>query len=315
MSDLPDISVVMSVYNNEDTVAAAMDSILAQEGVALEFIVIDDGSTDGSAALLDEYAQRDSRVHIHHQGNTGLTRALIRGCEMARAAWIVRQDADDISMPGRLRALYALAIRYPDAGLVASSARYIGPEGEELYTVICTEDNELARRQILDLRIGPPAHGCVMFSRAHYQSVGGYRACFYYGQDSDLWMRLAGVAPVAYDKDVYYFYRLSPGAISGGGRSIQKQFGELGQKCRRARREGRDESVYLEKAEVLSEALRSGRKFPTSRWSKARSNYFIGSLLERNSNKAARKYFAQSVRTHPLYFRAWLKLIRYARTA
>ncbi len=61
------ISVVMSVYNNADTLAAALDSILAQEGVALEFIVIDDGSTDSSGKILDEAAARDPRLKMGHR--------------------------------------------------------------------------------------------------------------------------------------------------------------------------------------------------------------------------------------------------------
>jgi glycosyltransferase involved in cell wall biosynthesis len=84
MSSLPDISVVMGVYNGADRLRETMESVLSQEGVSLEFIVIDDGSTDGSALVLDNYACHDARVRILHQENQGLTRALIKGCEAAR---------------------------------------------------------------------------------------------------------------------------------------------------------------------------------------------------------------------------------------
>jgi glycosyltransferase involved in cell wall biosynthesis len=97
------MSVVMSVYNGVNRLHETMESILSQEGVSLEFIVIDDGSKDGSDVVLDNYARHDARVRIVHQENQGLTRALIRGCEAARGKYIARQDAGDISLPNRLR--------------------------------------------------------------------------------------------------------------------------------------------------------------------------------------------------------------------
>ena len=100
MNTNPEVSVVMSVYNGASHLAATLDSILSQEGVELEFIVVNDGSSDKSGQILNDYAQRDSRLRIIHQENTGLTRALIRGCDAARGEFIARQDAGDISLPG-----------------------------------------------------------------------------------------------------------------------------------------------------------------------------------------------------------------------
>src|SRR5689334_13931050 len=105
MSDYPDVSVVMSVYNDARYLRDSIESILRQEGVTLEFIVIDDGSTDGSAAILDEFATKDSRLKVVHQQNRGLTLSLISGCAMARGRYIARQDSDDISFSNRLRKL------------------------------------------------------------------------------------------------------------------------------------------------------------------------------------------------------------------
>ena len=70
----------MSVYNGASNLAATMNSILSQEGVSFEFIVVNDGSTDKTGEILDDFARRDSRVRIIHQENYGLTRALINGC-------------------------------------------------------------------------------------------------------------------------------------------------------------------------------------------------------------------------------------------
>ena len=93
MMSTPEVSVVMSVYNGAQSLVRTLDSILAQQAVELELIVIDDGCDDGSGRLLDELAARHPRMRVVHQDNTGLTRALIRGCGMARGAFIARHDA------------------------------------------------------------------------------------------------------------------------------------------------------------------------------------------------------------------------------
>src|SRR5436309_15870209 len=92
MNTYPEVSVVMSVYNGASQLAATLDSILSQEGVELEFIVVNDGSRDKSGQILNEYAQRDSRLRIIHKENTGLTRALIRVCDAARGEVMAGQD-------------------------------------------------------------------------------------------------------------------------------------------------------------------------------------------------------------------------------
>src|SRR5262249_13606755 len=102
MSLNPEVSVVMSVYNAASCLAATMDSILSQDGVELEFIVVNDGSIDETGEILDKYTRRDPRVRIIDQENTGLTRALIRGCGVARGEFIARQDAGDLSLARRL---------------------------------------------------------------------------------------------------------------------------------------------------------------------------------------------------------------------
>ncbi len=306
----PAVSVVMGVYNNADTLTAALNSILSQEGVELEFIVIDDGSTDGSAAILDAAAHHDPRLKVVHQQNAGLTRALIDGCAMASAPWIARQDADDVSLPGRLARLLALAAQHPDAVLLASSSWCIGPCGEPLYRAASTPDPEQARRQLLDLNlgIGPSAHGSVMFSLAAYRAVGGYRPCFRYGQDSDLWMRLAEQGGVVYTDEPLYRFRFDAASISGSRWKTQRAFGRLGQQCRAARQAGRSEAPILAKAQQLADHVRRAHRRPSAR-GQALGRYHIGCLLERSDPRAAAGYFRQAVAASPWCWRAWIKLL------
>jgi len=128
----PEVSVVMSVYNGAEHLETTLASILSQEGCEFEFIVVDDGSTDGTSRILDEWAARDSRLRIIHQQNTGLTRALIRGCAEARGEFIARQDAGDVSLPGRLAAQCACLRTHTDTVMVSSGACFRGPADEKL---------------------------------------------------------------------------------------------------------------------------------------------------------------------------------------
>src|ERR1700754_3126237 len=96
MSGPPDISVIMSVYNGAQDLCESVESILSQRDASLEFIIVNDGSTDNSPHILEEFAGRDSRVKLIHQQNLGLTKSLIKGCAIARGKYIVRQDAGDI---------------------------------------------------------------------------------------------------------------------------------------------------------------------------------------------------------------------------
>ncbi len=306
----PEISVVMAVYNNSDTLGAALDSILSQEGVALEFIVIDDGSTDGSEAILDRFVEKDSRLKVVHKKNEGLTRSLIEGCTMASAPWIARQDADDVSLPSRLQALHDAASLYPQAAIISSWTRCREPGGSVLEECQRPIDPEEARRQILEQRIGPPAHGSVMFSKELYERVGGYRAEFYYGQDADLWLRLAAVGSVVYVPEVLYEFRLDASSISCALRPMQKQFGELGQLCHKARCAGKREEPCLRKAAELTETVKDKRvkqKKNNEFWG---GYYLIGSMLEKKHPEGAADYFRKALQLNPLSFKARWKLYR-----
>ena len=93
------LSVVMAVYNGAAKLARTLDSIAAQTMPDYECIVVDDGSTDDTSAILAQRAANDARIRVIRQENQGLTRALIAGCAAARADLIARLDWGDASMP------------------------------------------------------------------------------------------------------------------------------------------------------------------------------------------------------------------------
>jgi len=297
----------MSVWNAHATLKRAVASILSQTFKDFEFLIVDDGSDDGSAALLDGVALRDSRIRIFHQKSSGLTCSLVSACQDARGVWIARQDADDWSEPDRFAKCLALAEGFPDCTMVSSWTDYRGPAGELLDEVQRPASPEEATDALLHRQMGPPAHGSVMFRRDAYEQAGGYRPAFYFGQDSDLWLRMARSGKIAYVQESLYHYTVSPSAISGRFGDVQKRFGELGQLCYAARRIGESETPYLDELAALTAATRL-KKSGGSRSASAGSNYRIGVQLARRGDPAAARYFREAIRLQPLHWRAFVRL-------
>ena len=304
----PEVSVVMSVYNGARYLQGAVESILSQKNVDFEFIIVNDGSTDGSRDILADYSARDKRIRIIDQRNMGLTCALIKGCAEARCALIARQDADDISFPGRLSKQIKLLKSNSDYLLVSCWAEYVGPNDELLEVVKRPADPKDATEGLIYRKQGPPAHGSVIFRKEAYERAGGYREVFYYAQDSDLWLRMSQYGLITYVPEVLYRIRVSLSSITATRRGIQTQFAALGQKCHGARLRGESEERFLATARQLCAEIVSGRLDPVDPGGPAFTNYFIGAWLESQSSLEAKRYFIKALRINPLLWRAWLRL-------
>ncbi len=132
MEKKPEISVIVPVYNVSPYLSRCVESILAQTFPSFELILVDDGSTDGSAVLADEWPGRDERIRVFHQANAGVSVARNLGLEKAKGRFICFVDADDWVYPSYLEALYA-ALPEGEAeaeGLVIEGFREVTPQGE-----------------------------------------------------------------------------------------------------------------------------------------------------------------------------------------
>lgn len=116
---MPEVSLITPVYNAEATVSRMMDSILAQTMSEWELIVVDDGSTDGTSVILDDYANRDERIKVFHKSNEGVAMARQLGMENAIGEYFIHADADDWVEPTMLEEMYNKA-REEDADVVIS---------------------------------------------------------------------------------------------------------------------------------------------------------------------------------------------------
>ena len=305
MSASPDISVVLSVFNGGKTLAATVESILEQRDASFELIAIDDGSRDGSGPLLERYAARDSRVVVIRQENRGLTRALRSGCEAARGRLIARHDAGDLSDPYRLALQQKLIDGDERLAFVSCWTRYIAAEGEELK--VERGDATEQPMAILDVSkpwgviAGPTSHGSVMMRRDAYVRAGGYRAEFYFGQDWDLWYRLAEIGRFAIVRQVLYTMRVTPGSISTSAKAVQEKLARLSFAAMRARAAGDDESPILARAAAIRPPFRRRRTV------QADGLYFIGETLRRRGDPAAARYLRGAIIARPWMLRAWIR--------
>jgi glycosyltransferase involved in cell wall biosynthesis len=298
---IPLVSIVTAVCNGGPYLRPSLESTLAQQGVACEFIIVDDGSTDETAEVLTEVAARDKRVRVIGQDNQGLTAALIRGCAEARGEFIARHDADDLSLPGRLLRQVEAIRDNPQAALVSCWSRAIGPGDELLFSTCGPFDEARAQRQLIEGNNGP-CHGSVLFRRSAYQAVGGYRPAFRYAQDWDLWLRMVALGPIVYVPDYLYAYRFRESSISSRRRSQQLRLRELALLCRQARLRGEVESPHLaEAARVSAEPAPAGANAGDG-------SYFIGKLLLDRRDRRALPYLWRSVRQRPGHLRGWAAL-------
>ena len=217
----PRISVAMSVYNNAPYLGAAIESVLAQTLTDFEFLIVDDGSTDGSGDILDAFAARDSRITVLHQPNAGLIASLNRMIAMARAPLIARMDGDDIALPERFARQLAFLDARPDVGVLGTGCTCIDEQGRPSSYKF---DNVTTPAEVLaDLKNGPPlCHPSVVMRVDAVRAVGGYHRAYLHCEDYDLWLRLSEHVAMANLPDRLLLYRQSASQVSNRHAYVQK---------------------------------------------------------------------------------------------
>lgn len=163
----PLISVIIPAYNYAHLLPRALDSVLAQWADDIELLVINDGSTDNTAEVLADYAQRYPQVQVISQANAGAAAARNHGIRLAHGRYALLLDADDELLPEALASLRQTLQANPDAGLVLGAQLSVTADGRErlrLPTPASGSPRQLIRRYLLEKKISI-SHCCTLFRR------------------------------------------------------------------------------------------------------------------------------------------------------
>ena len=287
------------MHNGANQIRQSIDSVLAQAGVNLELIVVDDGSDAATKEVLANY-RKTTAIRMVEQANHGLTKALIIGCSLARYPLIARLDVGDVMLPGRLKAQAELLDQNPRVALVTSTIEMATSEGYPLYSVSYSA-KELRRGLSSPLLAGgkTPAHASVMFRRDVYAQVGGYRPQFYFAQDLDLWTRLSEAGEVVSLDDCLTRTALAPNSLSSRYAKEQKELARIIAGLIECRRLGDSEQPLLAQAEKI---MPSASSQATDTFA---GHYFIGKCLLDRGSPHAKKYLKRALRERPLSLKAW----------
>ena len=187
----PAVTVLMPVRNGERFVRAAIASILAQSWSGFELVIVDDGSTDGTAGVIASFGDARIRV-IRNQSSEGLARALNRGLAAAQAPLVARHDSDDVAHPERLETQLAFLRANPEVVLLGAQVRVLDERGRASnppgWRRALTHDG-IRFQSMFD---NPFIHSSVVFRRDIIRDdLGGYDPAFMSAEDFDLWSRVA----------------------------------------------------------------------------------------------------------------------------
>jgi glycosyltransferase involved in cell wall biosynthesis len=232
----PAVSVIMPVRNGAVWLAESVASIQAQDFAGFELLIVDDGSTDATPALLASFAAADPRIRVFHQPPQGIVAALNTAIAQARAPYLARLDADDRARPDRLSKQLAFMDAHPEIGLLGTWAEVIDGAGTRVGCLAPPAGPARLARVLA--RTNPFVHSSVMMRTALVRRLGGYRAAFRAAEDYDLWLRMAEAAGVANIAEDLVQYRRHAASQSQRDAVRQAFSGRLAQRAAAARRSG-----------------------------------------------------------------------------
>ena len=302
------VSVVMPVYNCAQYLRESIDSILKQTFRNFEFIIINDGSTDMTPEILNEYENKDSRIKIINQTNRGIVAALNKGLFEAKGEWIFRMDGDDVALPHRFAVQIEAINKNPRLVLLGGWCQQINSQGTPLKINKYPTNHDALVRSLETLRPFFP-HPTACFRRDIIMQLGGYRERFSQSQDTDLWLRLVGLGEFACCEHVVLQLRKHEDNVSNLQSRLQQLKGVAALSCYFRRKVGisdpsqMDEEVWQKFLEWVEKWMEEERYFRRMEgWLILRTRWYanpqanklkkaIGLVEELINNSLARKTF------------------------
>lgn len=291
MTTSPSVSVVMPLYEGVHYLREAIQSILNQTYSDFEFIIVDDGSTDGGPEIVSSY--HDARIRLIRQEHGGISVALNRGISESRSPYIARMDSDDISHPERLRLQFRYLEEHPDVALVGTWYARFGVDEPD---VICHPVSDFQIKFVL-YGFTTFGHGSVMIRKSVLAQSEGYR--FPFAEDYDLWLRVSERAATHNIPRVLYRYRLSAQQLYVVERPNYDQYERQARFCAYQR--------------LLFGRDRYGHELPqldsTAPIFRCYQGAALWALHTRNLNLALRLFFASWRRDWRMTIVAWLTAV------
>ena len=229
---IPQIRIVVPAFNAETYLTQTLDSVLAQTISSWELVVVNDGSSDGTAALAGCYARRDPRICLLSQENHGVSAARNLGAAGTHAEFLIFLDADDVWEPDALAALLDTLHAHPEAPAAYGLARYIGKQGEPIEPGVC-EGHQQFRLGLEngEVIVWPPDRpttfaveavmervmtcGTVLIRREAFEKAGSFDTDLRMWEDWDFWLRLSRVGGLVFTQTLVLGYRRHDTNVSG----------------------------------------------------------------------------------------------------
>lgn len=216
----PRLSVIMPVRDAERHLAEAVESVLGQRFADFELLVWDDGSTDGTLAMLRRFAGRDARVKVASGPPRGYAHALNDLLGRARGEYVARMDADDVCLPERFGRQVEFLDRHRDVLCVGTATDRIDDRGRWIGRRIPPLDDAAIQEELLAGH-NPIVHPSVAMRADAARAVGGYAVDLMPAEDLDLWLRLGERGRLANLPEVLLRYRMHPNSVSERAQAAQ----------------------------------------------------------------------------------------------
>ena len=222
MSSCTKVSVVMSVFNDENWLKYSIESILNQTFKYFEFIIVDDGSTDSSIDIINYYQSIDKRIKIIRRKNTGLYDSLNVGIKSAESEWIARIDSDDISESTRLEKQYHLALNIGKKFIIGTNLKMIDPSGRIISEYKYPKTHKRLKNNLITLN----KFFCTssaFFNFSIFEKLGGFRLHYKVSGDYDFWLRaLTKGYQFRCLQEPLVFYRKRENSLSSSNRGYNR---------------------------------------------------------------------------------------------
>ena len=207
MPETPVLSLVTPAYNQGEYLAETIDSVLAQDHPAIDFLVLDDGSSDSTPSVLQRY---EGRLRWERQPNMGQVRTLNKGWSQATGKYLAYLSSDDIFYPGAVSKLLAVLESDPGIVCVFPDCDLIDERSRVIKRGVCRDFDlaQLVVEQECYIAVG------AIFRRSAFEAVGGWKPGLRLAPDREFWMRLASQGRIHFHREALAGYRMHPKSIS-----------------------------------------------------------------------------------------------------